>query len=39
VTHGFGLLGLRERASLVGGTLSIRSERGHGFVVEMEVPG
>jgi signal transduction histidine kinase len=37
--HGFGLLGLRERAALVGGTLSIRTERGCGFTLEMEVPG
>jgi signal transduction histidine kinase len=39
IGRGFGLRGLRERAELVGGTLSIRTARGRGFTLEMEVPG
>ena len=37
--EGFGLLGLRERAQLLGGTLSVRTARGRGFALEVEVPG
>jgi signal transduction histidine kinase len=33
-----GLLGMRERAELVGGKLSIRSEPGAGTSIELEVP-
>ena len=33
-----GLLGMRERAELVGGSLTIRSERGRGTVVEATLP-
>jgi two-component system sensor histidine kinase UhpB len=33
-----GLAGMRERAMLVGGTLTIRSEPGEGTEVELEVP-
>jgi signal transduction histidine kinase len=36
---GFGLRGLRERAELVGGTLSITTARDRGFTLEMAVPG
>jgi signal transduction histidine kinase len=36
---GFGLLGLRERAELVGGTLSITTGRDRGFTLELAVPG
>jgi signal transduction histidine kinase len=36
---GFGLIGLRERAELCGGTVSIASARGRGFLVEVELPG
>jgi signal transduction histidine kinase len=36
---GFGLLGLRERAQLLGGTVAVRTARGKGFVLEVEVPG
>lgn len=37
--HGhFGLLGMRERAALVGGTLHIESEPGHGTTVYVRVP-
>ena len=37
---GFGLVGLRERAELVGGTLALRSDGGGaGFTLELEVPG
>jgi signal transduction histidine kinase len=34
---GFGLVGLRERAELVGGTLQIRGGAGHGFTIEVSV--
>lgn len=37
--HGFGLLGLRERAHLVGGDLRIRTALSAGFALEVEVPG
>jgi signal transduction histidine kinase len=37
--RGFGLLGLRERAELVGGKLSIEAAHGRGFALELEVPG
>lgn len=36
---GFGLLGLRERAQLLGGTVAVRTAPGRGFVLEVEVPG
>jgi two-component system sensor histidine kinase UhpB len=36
---GFGLLGMRERAALVGGTLAVVTAPNHGFAVELEVPG
>jgi signal transduction histidine kinase len=35
---GFGLVGLRERVSLVGGQVTIRSSPGNGFAVEVDVP-
>jgi signal transduction histidine kinase len=35
---GFGLLGLRERAELVGGTLAIATGPGQGFAIELAVP-
>ena len=34
----FGLLGMRERIALVGGTLDIESEPGHGTTVYVRVP-
>jgi len=37
-TRAFGLLGVRERANLVNGTLSINSSPGKGTEVVMEVP-
>ncbi len=37
-TDGFGLLGLRERALLLGGRLSIQTAPGQGFTLELEVP-
>jgi len=37
-SNGLGLLGMRERAELVGGKLSVRSEQGAGTTVELEVP-
>jgi signal transduction histidine kinase len=37
--EGFGLLGLKERAHLVGGTVAVRTTPGQGFALEVEVPG
>jgi signal transduction histidine kinase len=39
VRSGFGLRGLRERAELVGGQVSIRSRPQQGFCLELQVPG
>ena len=36
---GFGLVGLRERADLVGGSVAIKTGRGQGFALELRVPG
>jgi signal transduction histidine kinase len=36
---GFGLLGLRERAQLLGGRVQVRTGPGQGFTLEVEVPG
>jgi signal transduction histidine kinase len=36
---GFGLVGLRERAALCGGTISVSTALGRGFALEMELPG
>lgn len=38
-SHGFGLLGLRERAQLLGGQMRVRTAPGQGFTLEVEVPG
>jgi signal transduction histidine kinase len=38
-SSGFGLLGLRERAILLGGTLRLHTSPGTGFTLEVEVPG
>ena len=38
-TAGFGLLGLRERAQLLGGTVRIQTAPGVGFTLTFEVPG
>ena len=38
LNQGFGLVGLRERAESVGGKMSVRSARGRGFTLEMELP-
>jgi PAS domain S-box-containing protein len=37
-SHGFGLLGMRERAALVGAELEIESAVGHGTTVFVRVP-
>jgi signal transduction histidine kinase len=37
-TKGFGLIGLRERAHLAGGTLNIHANPSEGFTLEVEVP-
>jgi len=39
VGAGFGLLGMRERVILVGGTLDVRSEPGTGTTVNARIPG
>lgn len=39
VRTGFGLLGLRERAQLLGGRFSIETQAGAGFTLHFEVPG
>lgn len=36
--HGFGLLGLRERAHLLDGKIHVRTSPGKGFVLEVEIP-
>ena len=33
----FGLLGMRERAELLGGTLEVRSQRGSGTTIEVQI--
>jgi signal transduction histidine kinase len=38
-SDGFGLLGMRERDELVGGTLAITTTHNQGFAIELEVPG
>ena len=38
VREGFGLVGMRERAALLGGTLDIDSTRGSGTKVRAEIP-
>ena len=37
--HGLGLLGMRERASQLGGTVKIESRRGSGTRIEVALPG
>jgi len=39
VEQGFGLLGLRERAQLLGGRVRVETAPGKGFTLEVEVPG
>jgi signal transduction histidine kinase len=36
---GFGLLGVRERVCLLGGSVNVRTAPGQGFALEVEVPG
>ncbi|MDN5853168.1 MAG: sensor histidine kinase, partial [Actinomycetia bacterium] len=36
---GFGLVGLRERAAELGGTVQVTSAPGQGFAMRVEVPG
>jgi signal transduction histidine kinase len=38
-SEGFGLLGMRERIALVGGTLSVTSAPGHGAEIKASIPG
>ncbi len=38
VREGFGLVGMRERAALLGGTLEVSSNRGSGTRVRAEIP-
>jgi signal transduction histidine kinase len=35
---GLGLIAMRERAELLGGTLSVRSDQGEGTVVTLNIP-
>jgi signal transduction histidine kinase len=37
-TSGFGLVGIRERAALLGGTVEVRSAKGRGFELSVRVP-
>jgi signal transduction histidine kinase len=37
-TAGMGILGMSERAALVGGTVNIRSQQGSGTTVRVEIP-
>jgi signal transduction histidine kinase len=37
-SRGLGVLGMRERAELIGGTLAIRSRPGEGTSVRLTVP-
>lgn len=37
-TGGYGLIGLRERVQLVGGTVTIQSTQGQGFQLDVEIP-
>lgn len=39
LSGGFGLLGLRERAQLLGGCVRVRTALGAGFTLELEAPG
>ena len=36
---GFGLLGLSERIKLLNGSMDVKTEKGHGFCLELEIPG
>ena len=36
--EGFGLLGVRERAQLLGGRVRVRAAAGRGFTLELELP-
>jgi signal transduction histidine kinase len=36
---GFGLLGMRERVELLGGTLAIETAKGQGFILRVTIPG
>ena len=36
---GFGLLGIRERVQILGGTLTIETAKGHGFTLCAAIPG
>lgn len=38
LTQGYGLLGLRERVQIVGGTVGVESAPGHGCRLEVEIP-
>lgn len=37
--RGFGLLGVRERAQLLGGVVRVNTAAGRGFLLELELPG
>jgi signal transduction histidine kinase len=39
LTGGFGLVGIRERAEQLGGSVTYRSAPGEGFTLVLELPG
>jgi signal transduction histidine kinase len=39
LTGGFGLVGIRERAEQLGGSVAYRSAPGEGFTLDLELPG
>jgi signal transduction histidine kinase len=39
LSRGLGLVSMRERACLVGGTLCVDSQPGHGTIVKVSIPG
>jgi two-component system sensor histidine kinase NreB len=38
VGHGLGLVGMRERAQIINGTIDLRSARGQGTIIVLQVP-
>ena len=39
ITEGFGLMGLKERANHLGGTVTLSTNNGQGFAFEVKIPG
>lgn len=38
IKHGIGLEAMQERVKRVGGTMFVRSEKGKGFTIEIQIP-